>query len=190
MSEAYRIKVVGKGEVEARLAKFGPSPGLSRVAGEAAAQAVRDHFVKLDSSRPNALGGRRTHFWGKAARSVTSSPTKDGAEVTVSHTGVRQRLYGGTIRAVNAKYLTVPARAEAHGRRARSFKNLKFVPFASGSRALVVTGGKRSKRAGLVMYWLVPSVTQAADPSVLPSEAQLQEAVSAAASEYLMQFQL
>ena len=92
----------------------------------------------------------------------------------------------------SGKLLTVPARPEFSGHSAREFDNLKFVPFKSGAKALVIDEGGTSRfgpkygehregtgsrSAGLVAYWLTDSVEQNARPEVMPSrQALIQEA--------------
>jgi hypothetical protein len=162
---------------------------LNRQIGRGVAGLFSDHFRYLDATRPNALGGNRTHFYGDAAKAVSSDGDNEGATITVAQQGIRQRLQGGTIRpGAGKKYLTIPARAEAYGRRAREFHDLKFVKLKNGRGMLVageLTGltGKMNKKGevverpgtedGVVMYWLVPSVVQKADPSVLPPGAAI-----------------
>lgn len=156
------------------------SPGVvNKLIGRAGQTFVRKHFYDLDAKRPNRLGGERVHFYGGAAKSTTFATTADGAVISVNQTGVRQRIQGGTILPKKSKYLTIPARAEAYGKRAREFNNLKVVRFGN-VLALVVADatklskGKKGFRAagetgGGVMYWLVPKVVQKADPSVMPN---------------------
>lgn len=164
---------------------------LNTQIGRGVAELFKEHFFELDRERPNALGGQRSHFYGDAAKATSSSGDESGATVTVATQGIRQRLLGGTIRAVNGKYLTIPARAEAYGKRAREFKDLRFVKLR-GDRAMLVQAdsqtvhfGRRkdgaatpgSVKGGLVMYWLVPSVTQGPDRSVIPSESEIRNTI-------------
>ena len=114
-----------------------------------------------------------------------------------------------------AQWLTIPAIAAALGRRASTFTNLRFVLFrghnrvgfaGDGDLAALVSrdpkkarfkaspGAKKERGAKLeppkkgklaVVYWLKRSVTQKADPTVLPPEDQLNAAANQAAVEYL-----
>jgi hypothetical protein len=182
-------------EVRARAAAL-KGTRLNTQIGRGVAELFKEHFFELDRERPNALGGQRTHFYGDAAKATSSYGDEAGATITVAQQGIRQRLLGGTIRAVNGKYLTIAARAEAYGKRAREFKDLVFVKL-SGDRAMLVQadsqrvffGRRRDGRAtqgevrgGLVMFWLVPSVTQKGDPTVLPRETQIREVVMTVAN--------
>lgn len=210
MSTGYTITLTGEGETQARLMKFGPSPGLSRVMGEAASAATKEWLMRMDGTRANQMGGTRTHFYWQAAQNTRHEATADGAEVVIDKLGLRQRWLGGEIRAVNGKYLTIPARAEAYGKRARDMGDLSFIKFKSGAAALVkddisetvtdsgysrrsaAKGQRKSRKKGIgaVMFWLVPSVYQRPDPTVLPSPAYLLNAVTPRAGAYLGGFNL
>lgn len=161
---------------------------LNTQIGRGVAELFRLNFRNLDRERANALGGKRTHFYSDAMKATFSSGDDEGATVTVAALGIRQRLLGGTIKPREGKYLTIPARAEAYGRRAREFQNLKFVRLSGGRGMLVADGAGRaghsskkhigSKEEGLVYFWLVPSVHQDADPTVLPNEGAIRAVVA------------
>jgi hypothetical protein len=170
--------------------------------GRGASERIRAHLFALDGTRPNRLGGRRTHFYAAAAKSTHYTAQPGEAEVTVSKVGIRQRLEGGTIRPVRKKYLTVPAVAEAHGRRASEFQNL-VLRYGAGGRPVALAEAPATQVAferrkdgtartvkgrglgGRVIFWLVKSVHQKPDPTVLPAEDQIAAAAAAAADEYL-----
>jgi hypothetical protein len=166
---------------------------VRHAAGSSVMRLILDHLAALNAERPNALGGRRTNFYAKAAKSTSYAVTSDGATVSISKTGFAQRLFGGTILpGPDKKYLTIPARAEAHGRRAGEFNNLEILFGKNGPYALAEREStelrwrqktKRKKgvksvyrytaagadRGGGIFYWLVKSVTQEPDPTVLPA---------------------
>lgn len=180
------------------LAGFATSGELERAAEQGAVVVVRDHFFKLNAERPNQLGGRRTNFWTATGRSVSSNSQPGTVEININQVGFRQRLQGGWIRPTGGKkYLTIPAVAEAHGRRASEFSNLRFgftenkygnlqpalveasatnLKFGrkrkDGSRKTNVTG----HTGGRAIFFLSKQVFQQADPSVLPSEAAITDA--------------
>lgn len=167
--------------------------GLALVAARAVGGLVKEHLYGLDVERHQF--GR--HFYRQAGDSVTTGVVPQGAVVSVTQTGFRQRLFGGTIRAKNSRYLTIPAAPEAHGKRAREFNDLDFAVVENPEtgalqpalvrRAQTLIKYRRVKgAAGVtlqakpvatlmpeVMYWLTPSVTQEADPSVLPYGEQM-----------------
>lgn len=175
---------------------------LGDAMGQGAANRIRAHLVELNGTRANKLGGRRTNFYTQAAKSTNLTSvdlSPPGFTVTVSKQGFRQRYEGGRIRAVNAKLLTIPATAEAHGRRASEFPDLQLVVLG-GRPALVRArqtrlrrvGGRRpgfraaSSTSGLeVLFWLKKEVNQRPDPSVLPTDAQIIAAAVAAGESAL-----
>jgi len=175
---------------------------LVKVGARAAANETREHLFELDRSKINRLGGKRTHFFGQAARAVQTPTLHTGlpggaamGRFEINHVGLAQRLLGGRLQPVRTKYLTIPARAEAYGKSAREFKDLHFVPTRTGG-ALVQnlqsivrrtkTGFKSGgTRGGGVMFWLVKQVNQAADPSVMPSDEKLSSVVSKAMAEHV-----
>jgi hypothetical protein len=160
---------------------------LNRHIGRAEERLFKDHIGKLPANKM----GRSTGFWADAARGTHAESSAERVTVVVSKLGFRQRVLGGTIKAVNGKYLTIPARAEFYGSRARAFTNLRFVMFRSGTAALVIgdggaervtslgasqlVGGKKgaAQTVGMVAYWLKKEVKQKPDPGVIPSEGQI-----------------
>lgn len=92
----------------------------------------------MNAERANALGGKRTNFYAQAARGTSSEMRPNGFAVSVNQVGIRQRFFGGTITPKGGKkYLTIPMRAEAYGRRARDFNNLRFAMVPGIGPALV-----------------------------------------------------
>lgn len=197
----YQITVESKGKIAPETIPAGLNGRVAKVAGDH----VKEHLFRLDDERANELGGKRSHFYWNAAQSVRHEALVDGAVVTINKLGLRQRWLGGVITAKNVKYLTIPARTESYNVPAPLFpRPLKFVQFKSGAKALVVDDrketetvdyagnvktvrGKRNKRiktAGLVEYWLVPSVYQKPDETVLPSAGELASVVSAEMERY------
>ena len=181
---------------------------VRHAAGSSVMRLIIDHLAGLNEERANALGGRRTHFYAKAAKATSYAVRPGGATVSISKTGFAQRLFGGEIRPVNSKYLTIPARAEAHGRRAREFDNLEILfgrngPYAlaerhftelrwrqktkrgKGVKSVYKYAAAGADRGGGVFYWLVKSVTQDPDPTVLPQMDVLLSTAREAISEHL-----
>src|SRR6266700_2185399 len=92
--------------------------GVKPAIGRAVARLVQQHFLRLNRSRANPLGGTRTNFYAQAARHTRFQVTSGGVRLTVDQVGIRQRLQGGQILPRHAAYLTLPAIAQAYGRRA------------------------------------------------------------------------
>lgn len=182
------------------------SDTLKHVAGGTGKNIFQEHFHQLDSSRPNALRGRRTHFWAQAARGTAYEINDTGAEIQVHHYGVAQRFFGGEIRPINAKTLTIPAIPEAYGKRAREFTNLELIwPRGHNIGMLVerqhdeikIVKDRRKKHkgetiikrerklGGRVFFWLVAKADQQGDPTVLPSSETLSDAVQLSILKHL-----
>ena len=176
--------------------------GLALVGAQAAADVVQAHLWGLDGQRHR--GGN--HFYRQAGDSVSTGFVPQGAVVSINHTGFRQRLYGGRIvPGVGKTYLTLPASPEAQGKRAGVFNDLDFAyaldPKLGAVRPALVRRAqtqirfaRRKQKDGSirltakpvrelqpeVMFWLVRSVTQRADPSVLPYGEQMSAAAVSA----------
>lgn len=154
--------------------------------GRRLANDLREHFRQRQMEGPrNRLGASSSGFWNEIRSSVNDGEVvSDGVQVTISDPRFAQKYFGGTIKA-DDKLLAIPARTEAYGKSPRLFSNLKAVFFRSGAGALVSEepgsarakgekriGGKTEKERGrvegMVFYWLVEEVTQAADPEALP----------------------
>ena len=202
------------------LARVG-SPATVKGLNRAMAEEVKDYakkwFVRLNSERPNKLGGKRTNFYNQIAKSVNTQQTSGGFTLGMAHVGLRQRWKGGRITAgssgrVNPKtgkvptLLTIPACAEAYGRRAGDFNNLRFallggVPALIEAEASKISFGKRGvKRKGStlevaagkkrkVFYWLKKSVWQDPDPSVMPTDVEFAAVAAEAARSYVNRLQ-
>lgn len=165
--------------------------GLALVAARAVGSLVKEHLYGLDAKRHRF--GR--HFYRQAADSVTAGAAPEGAAVSITQQGFRQRLFGGAIYPGNGKkFLTIPAVPEAFGTRAGEWTGLKvsraYDPRTGALRwALVrVLSASVSGRAkkgklnraiaknlgiGDVVFWLVRDVGQRADPTVLPTAADM-----------------
>lgn len=157
---------------------------LGAVVGRAGRNAVREHLFARDG-QGNTLGGRRTHFFGQAARATNCTMQGDTVVVSIDHVGIAQRYFGGTIRPKSAKFLTIPVHPAAYGKRAREFSDLEVI-FGAGGQPVALARKARGRHAfGEIYYRLVRSVTQAPDPSVLPSDAQLDTAIQAEVEPYV-----
>jgi hypothetical protein len=178
---------------------------LKPVMGRAVVNLIKGHLVAYDSSHPNAFGAKRTHFYAAAGRAASFQVQPWGVLVGISHTGIAQRFFGGTIKPIPPKkLLTIPANADAYGRRAGEFNNLELIGNRKyGFLALVerqataVTfgrvrkdGTRRAKAkatGGRIMFWLVPQVVQRGDPDVLPTADTMAAEARNAALAYLQQ---
>lgn len=203
MSVAFDVRVHdGVSPELQRLMDRATDNGHLDAMGRSVANLVRDHLAKFNAAHPNRMGGTRTNFYAQASKATSHEVTGDGAMVTVAQQGIRQRLFGGEIHPVNAKWLTIPARAEAYGHRASDFNNLRFVVLPGGGAALIEgersdvkigrakKDGSRSVKklgeaGGGVMFWLRKSVTQEGDPDVIPSDGAMADCAVWALGKYL-----
>lgn len=165
-------------------ALFALEKDTRELVGRAVAEFTRQHFLVLNKQRHRGLYLKG--FYARAADTISYQVKDQSVEFTVSQLGIAQRYYGGTIVPKKAKALAIPnwkeiAATATHG--PTEFKGLKFVKFPSGAMALVqgdtaaTLGGKKVKGAAKkplrIFFWLVKSVTQKPDPSVLPSKEDL-----------------
>jgi hypothetical protein len=147
-----------------------------KVIASKAATVVKDHFVALGRARHR---GGSFNFYGRAARATSHGVSGQAAFVSIDQEGIALRRYGGTVRPRKGKYLTIPADKSAHGKRAREFGNLHFRRNASGD------SGRLCDPAGRVFYWLIKQSTHKPDPSVLPTDAEIQTAATAAMQDWV-----
>jgi len=129
---------------------------VSEVMARAVVGLFVERYRQFDRTRPNALGGTRTHFWGAVAKSVhAANITPQGFDVDVTHVGVRLRWLGGTVtpgKGISCKtgrptrMLTIPVDAEAHGRRACEYDNLTPLWGRHGPWALAIAPDAAARR--------------------------------------------
>jgi hypothetical protein len=188
------------------IAAFVSGDGVASVVARSTKELVRQHLFAYGRTHPNKLGGKRTQFYGDAARTIETDVEGSTAVVIITKTGIAQRLFGGEIKAKNVKYLTIPAIAAAHGKSAGDFANLRFVRFGkeeSAPAALIedaprsarwsysgkrVSGKQFSEFGGQyksrVFFWLKQSVMQSGDPNVLPTDDKILATAYEAIEEY------
>lgn len=158
-------------------------PEIKAAMGGAVRRELRRHLRDLDTKKANKLGGARTNFYGRAAAAVqVPRVTSDGVTVSINHLGLAQRFFGGEIEAQpGGPLLTIPVNPAAHGRRAREFDDLEFVPSGPepAAQALLVRKQPGSD-FGEVFYVLKQRVVQEPDPEVLPGDDVIVPAVMAA----------
>lgn len=159
---------------------------------QAAARSVRRdlqrHFRQRDR-KPNALGGRRTHWWAAVARSTQiASVTDKQAVVSISEPGIGIKVTGGIIRPVEAKALTIPLHPEAYGRRAKTVELSTGIPLF---RYRPKKGGPTFLAQALnddqirIMYVLKSLARVKPDPSALPDQATMERNAAQAAEAQL-----
>ena len=114
-----------------------------------------------ESALSRSQGGK---FWkGVAAMTRLVDVSDSGATVLCDHFAAAHKEYGGVIRPVKAKALTIPISPQAVGKRASEFVSggrQLFVP--KGTNLLGYSTGKNGKFKPL--FVLVKSVDQKAEP--------------------------
>lgn len=98
---------------------------LAAEIGPRVTRLVQRNFLKKERAG-NSMGWPSQHFYARAAEATNWQEGFGFVMISVNQIGVRQRLIGGVIKPVNAKMLTMPATADAYGKRAGEFSNLKF----------------------------------------------------------------
>jgi hypothetical protein len=172
---------------------------LNAALGKRGEVELRAHFDKREQE-PNKKGWPSQNFWARV-RNATAFVSADEscARIAISDVAINQKIFGGTITPKEGKYLALPAIAEAYGHSPREFDFLQFRPGRSGG-ALVEserTNIRVTKKKGVpvvknlgdgwggrVWYWLVKSVTQAADPAALPEPRLFSAALLDEAARY------
>jgi len=149
------------------------------------------NFQRLGVTNKNKLGAR-SGFWSGVRSQTIARGTADAVIVSMPNT-VALRRFGGTVTPKTSKFLTIPARKEAYGVRARNINDLRFAVLAKGGPALVKEvmpkAPRQSKGAGRVYtlnrdseaakpkvevwYWLRRSTTIKPNPAVLPTRAEI-----------------
>jgi hypothetical protein len=171
--------------LQAKLAQLQPRAIAAEV-GEALTITTQNH---LRANGTNKRGWRSTGFWARAARSTSWTATNDGVTISINQIGVRQRFYGGEIRAVEAKFLTIPISASAYGKTSKDFPDAFLIRTAKGAyivryggtitatgklsekkRTITNYGKKQTKAKATLefLFKLVRSVNQKEDRTVLP----------------------
>ncbi len=191
MSIAINISLTDRAtpEVKALIGRCSPQR-LASAVGPAVARLTRRHFVALPH---NKRGWKPVNFWAQAARSTSWSIVPDGVVISVNKIGVRQRLRGGRISPVNARALAIPITEAAYGKVPSDFpeafllRTRKGAYLVQGNTTLTPKGRTRKGVSALqFLFKLSSGVDQAADPTVIPSDAEyLQTASSAIAAAVL-----
>jgi len=152
------------------------------------------------------LGASPTGYLSKRADLTESSHNAEGATITVNG-HIFQRVKGPvTVKPKRSKWLTIPATAEAYGKSAREFDDLRVQFFGRGLMGLVKAEqsilGTRSREGfdaerqqrraplanagrGDVYFWLKKSVVLPQDDTLLPDARAYGEWAEIGARAYL-----
>lgn len=177
----------------ARLRGAAAREELHRTMAFGVERVVRRHLRTNYATKRNALGGTSTGFWKKAIESTVVSADGVAGTMTIQERGVALRYFGGTVVPTRRNYLTIPAAAEAHGKRAKEVSggyakqewlfNRAGKPFAIAEKVKVDKQGRQT--GGRVLFWLTKSTTHRPDKNVLPTEGAMVRAAAKAAEGYV-----
>jgi|SRR5581483_8260944 len=196
MSIGLRIEVKSE-EVDAQLGRFMAGltnrEPMNELVRDRARELTRNHLVAIAETRhatAERLGAQPTGHWAQAAEKTTSEADEEGATISIEQPGIGRAAHDVTIvPGGGKKYLTIPAIAAAYGKRAVTVPDLTvLIRWKDGERravALIQAEGKPG--AGTVWYWLVKSVFQPQDRSLLPSDEQYRLAALQGVREYVDQ---
>lgn len=177
MPIAFKLEASGPLRLMQKLEANVRSRNLLPLLGRSVANMTKDHLRRMNQERANKLGGRRTNFYNRAAQSTGYAVQPAGVQVTVSHLGYAQRVFGGPIRPVRRKWLTIPVHKDAYGRDPRKM-DLIFVPRTSQRALLVFKKPRRGNAAATVAFVLRKSVDQKGDKRVAPSDKQVRDTLT------------
>lgn len=147
------------------------------IMGQSVRVLVREHLRKKEGE-PNKQGWPKTHFYSRARERTFYTADQMKATVSVALEGFFTLVTGlpETINPVNAGALTIPARAEAYGKRAREFDDLEYRPLKRGRLVgMLVRKGGGSE----VYYWLLSRVYPKPHADAMPTEEQITAAAIA-----------
>lgn len=130
---------------------------------------TREHITGASASRHKTaarLGANPTKYLERAAQTVEARGQRGRVSLEVAGEIFKRAFGPVTVRAEQAKMLTLPWRAEAYGRRAGDFENLFIYKSGRGQVFLA----RRAGRAIELMFLLKKSVLLPQDRGLLPSE--------------------
>ena len=151
---------------------------MNQAIGERARELTRNHLVAIAQSRhatAERLGAAPSGHWGQAAEKTTSTADQTGAIVSIAQPGIGRVAHDVEITPGAGKtYLTIAAIADAYNKKATTVPDLTMmIRWKDGQRravALVQSHGQGKEKTVTVWYWLVKSVHQKQDRTLLPSD--------------------
>jgi hypothetical protein len=194
LSGHFAITDAATPAVEVLLQRCSPRR-LASVLAPAMGRLWRERLVSLGT---NKNGWPTTHFWRRAANSLSIQTSDDGVTLTVAQTGVRQRWLGGSISTVRAGALTIPISPLSYGKTAADFPNLTLIRTPKGVYLVQLPGSSSTARGvhrnktnqsrvvgpPLFLFRLVQSVDQAGNPRVVPTNEEFAAAALTAIRTY------
>ena len=140
---------------------------------------IREYLMDVVSRRHSSaqrLSATPSGFWAGASEQVRLNLAADGGEIVIEHPGIRRAVSDVVIRPKRAKALTIPLHAMSYGKRVGEVERLlgeKLVR-PKGARLLARKEGDGKLTP---MYLLTAQAFQKQDPTLLPSEQEMGEAM-------------
>lgn len=167
---------------------------LNRTAAYGLLTLCRKH-LKVEASRrhssANRLGATPTGHLEEAARTMVSTADATAGEVQIFSPGFR-RVFGSlSVKARNARALTLPLDAASYGKRAGELRREGWQLFRSPAKGLraILLGKHPGSGEVKALYLLRASVTLPQDRTLLPSDRSMVDAVRAAVASRLQTIQ-
>ena len=181
--------------IDDKIAKCSPRR-LGAIIGQPLAQFWRNRLAGLGE---NKKGWPSTHFFERAARSVTHEPNAYGVTLSAEQVGLRQRWKGGAIAPVNKAALAIPISPVSYGKTPADFPGLFLLKTKKGAylvqageeisektgrtvnkgRKLGGNAGRRIRAALNFLFILSSGVNQVGDPRVVPTNDEFAEVAMA-----------
>ena len=196
------ISIAGADAVQKEMKRYASiSSDVIAIASEEKVQdLMRSHFEAYGINNQNKWGGKNsTKYWLRAARatftkSSGSTVTTEVVEGKSSLVGVRRHYTGGGVikprntnevtgRAI--KFLTIPARAEAHGKTVATLRATGVNLYRAGGTLREQTGAKRSPNDPVYFYLAKQVGPMQPNPRILPTDAQFVQAISETVDDIL-----
>jgi hypothetical protein len=195
------ISIAGADAVQKELAKYAgiSAEKVASASADKVESVIKRHFFDYGNTNRNKFGAPSTGYWERAARATVteSSGSQILTEVRESKTslvGVRRHYTGGgTIRPKNTseitgraiKFLTIPARAEAHGKTVGTLRATGVNLYRAGGTLREQTGAKRAPNDPVYFYLAKQVGPMQPNPRILPTDAQFMQAISETVEDIL-----
>ena len=189
MSASINLRITENGATPS-VRKLGERLGgriLHEAIGAGLLSALQTHFDRR-AQEPNKLGGPKVGFWERISVGSFATATETEAVVTVP-APILQKLYGGTIKPVNAKAIAFPVSPRSYGKSAREMRGeglTKYIPIVSKKNPDVIgiiRAIEGPKVLGETLFLVMLKVTQPKDPNAIPSPETLMKAAMDAVEE-------
>jgi len=148
--------------------------GIASVVGESAQLVLMEHLAAKDGSGSShktakKLGAEPSGLYADFARALSHTLGSDQVTLSIDHAAAAMHYYGGTVKPVNHKYLTIPKAAAAYGKSlgAGAFTdNLEWLYGRKGPYAVALKSKPEE-----ILFILAKSATIAKNETLLPDDA-------------------